>query len=229
MLVKDYSSMLNFIARGSSIIMLFCFSILYNNSEFVSDLFVSIPNYKIEINQIPINTNYIIPVILWYIISYYTRFHDKISDIFKIRRHFDYQYILLPISNEVGLSLKSEDRDKLKNSRGKLMGKIFYKYVDSTSPKISKHNIYNALTNWAIYWFLIESLTILTVFLIGFLFLKLFGYSLILALLIISFNFLSIWFYRKAIKNVDVEIKLIFELDDSEISNDIKKEITNAL
>jgi hypothetical protein len=229
MTVKDYPSMLRFIAIGSSIVMLFCFIILYTNSEMVRSLFENIPSYKIDVKQIPINTDFLFPVIIWFLFSYFTRFHDLISNLFKIRKYFDFQYILMPMANEVGIPLNSENRNKLINNRSKLMGRVFYRYADSTAPKISQHNITEALTNWSLYWFLVESISILLLFLIIFTFMKLYGYALFLSFLIITFKFLCHWFYKRAIKNAYLEIKLIFEIKDEPSFQDIKKEFENAL
>lgn len=229
MSVKDYPSMLRFIAIGSSVVMLICFAILYNNSEWIRGVLENVPSYEVEIKQIPINTSYLIPVVGWFFFSYFTKFHDRLSDLFKIRKNFDFQYILIPMANEVGIALKSEERENLQEKRKILMGKVFYKYADSTSPKISQHNIIEALTNWAVYWFLLESIFILLIFLIPLLFMGLFGYALFISLWLILFIFISDFFYKESIEKVNTEIKLIFEIDEGQVYHDIEEEFKNAL
>jgi hypothetical protein len=227
MTVKDYPSMLKFIAFGTSAVMLVCFAVLYNNSQIVKELFQSIPNYTTKVKGIPISTHYLIPPLVWFFISYFFRVHDKISNIFKIRYHFDCQYILLPMANDVGIALKKQEREKIFQARNSLMRKVFYKYADSTDPKISKHNIYKALTNWALYWTCIESITLLLLFLIILLFLQIFRGALVIAILVIILTFFSKFFYKSAIVNVSEEIELIYQVDNA--LQEIEKEFRSAL
>lgn len=190
-----------------------------------------IPNFTVEYRKVPIDTNYLIPAVLWYLFSYFGAFHDQISNRFKIRHHFDFQYILIPMANEVGIALNAEQRKKVYEDRNELMDKVFYKYADSTEPKISKHNIILALTNWALFWICIESITVLMIFLILFLFLTLNGISLILALLIIILSALGVVFYKRAIRIINTEIRLIFNIESEteQVSESIKKVYQDAL
>lgn len=86
-------------------------------------------------------------------------FHDRISDVFGIRRRFDRKSILVPLSQRVG-SLVNEDKEaKIGEHRDKLMRAVFYKYASSRAdnPLVDKHDIEHALNAWSWFWVFVEA------------------------------------------------------------------------
>lgn len=84
------------------------------------------------------------------------KFHDRLSDVFRIRQRFDVDSILLPMALASGTTLSVEKIEKVLNERKTLMPKVFYKYASSTDPQIDKHLITMALDQWSWYWVLAE-------------------------------------------------------------------------
>jgi len=95
-------------------------------------------------------------------LSYATQLHDIISDIFRIRHHFDIDYILLPLARKVGKEITPEFVEKISAARDPLMREVFYKYASSRSEStiVDKHDIERALDGWSWYWILIEAMPI---------------------------------------------------------------------
>ncbi|MEY9420544.1 SAM-dependent methyltransferase [Bradyrhizobium japonicum] len=86
------------------------------------------------------------------IFSRVTRFHDRISDIFKIRARFDRANILLPLAVMSGAQMSARQVANLKRERHPLVRATFYKYASSRSehPLVDKHDIESALEAWHI-------------------------------------------------------------------------------
>jgi hypothetical protein len=78
--------------------------------------------------------------------------HNKISDLFQIRKKFDVSYILIPLSKAVEIPIDENYKNVLKTNRKTLMADVFYKYASSTNPQIDKHLIWIALDKWSWYW-----------------------------------------------------------------------------
>jgi hypothetical protein len=93
-------------------------------------------------------------------LSYAIQLHDRISDLFGIRRRFDRNYILLPLAVLVGAELSPRQLIALTRSRDNLMRTVFYPYVSSRNetPLVDKHEIERALDAWSWYWLLIEAI-----------------------------------------------------------------------
>ena len=82
------------------------------------------------------------------IFSRVTRFHDRISDFFKIRARFDRANILLPLAVMSGVHMTARQIQNLKRDRHPLMRATFYKYASSRSekPLVDKHDIESTRT-----------------------------------------------------------------------------------
>lgn len=100
------------------------------------------------------------------IFSRVTRFHDRISDLFRIRARFDRTNILLPLAVMSGAQMTARQVATLKRDRLPLMRETFYKYASSRSenPIVDKHDIESALEAWHVYWVALEGLFILSGF-----------------------------------------------------------------
>jgi hypothetical protein len=94
------------------------------------------------------------------ILTHMFQFHDRISDIFGIRRRFDCKHILILLAQRVGSTLNQEKRRKIVERRDELMHAVFYKYASSRAekPLVDKHDIEQALTAWSWYWVFVEAI-----------------------------------------------------------------------
>jgi hypothetical protein len=95
------------------------------------------------------------------ILTHIFQLHDRISDIFAIRRRFDRKSILVPLAQRVG-SIVTEDKElKIGKHRRELMRAVFYKYTSSRAdePLVDKHDIEHALNAWSWFWVCVEGLT----------------------------------------------------------------------
>src|SRR5690606_15472439 len=120
--------------------------------------------------------------------------HDRISDIFFIRRNFDVKHILLPTARNVGVNIDKEIINKIIKERRPLMNQVFYRYASSRNePVVDKHLIEKALDTWSWFWVFLEASIIAlissTLFLI-FNEIEMFWYSILsFVMWILLFNF----------------------------------------
>jgi hypothetical protein len=130
--------------------------------------------------------------------------HNKISDLFQIRKKFDVSYILIPLSKAVEIPIDENYKNVLKTNRKTLMADVFYKYASSTNPQIDKHLIWIALDKWSWYWAFVEFLTSLFIWGIVLLLLKDYIFFLIILVILILSAILCILLikiYPKYAKN----------------------------
>jgi len=83
--------------------------------------------------------------------------HDKISDLFRIRRYFDTRHILFRMASSVGLALDPSTRKRICSIREPLMYRVFYRYAGFADPKIDKQLIRTALDHWGWFWVGVEA------------------------------------------------------------------------
>jgi hypothetical protein len=129
-------------------------------------------------------------------LSYAIQLHDRISDLFGIRRRFDRNYILLPLAVLVGAELTPNQLNDLVGNRDSLMRTVFYRYASSRAdtPLVDKHDIERALDAWSWYWFLVEAIALV---LLGVIIAASFAsYSLVTAFsLLLTIVWLLAWLY----------------------------------
>jgi hypothetical protein len=79
-------------------------------------------------------------------IGYWLQLHDRISDLFAIRRRFDDSAILLPLAVMTGVKLSPIQLNALRVNRDTIMQTVFYKYASSRAdkPLVDKHDIEHA-------------------------------------------------------------------------------------
>lgn len=98
-------------------------------------------------------------------VSYAIQLHDRISDLFGIRKRFDRNYILLPLAVLVGVELSPAQLNAMNVNRDALLRAVFYPYVSSRAehPLVDRHDIERALDTWSWYWVLIELLPVILI------------------------------------------------------------------
>jgi hypothetical protein len=160
---KNYSEMLWKIALADFWVTVGC-TFLVRYDPWIDDVFSRLeylPGFKefataVKAPDVNIGGFAIALVVL--VFSRITRFHDRISDIFKIRARFDRANILLPLAVMSGVQMTARQIEHLKRDRQHLMRETFYKYASSRrdKPLVDKHDIESALEAWHMYWVSLE-------------------------------------------------------------------------
>jgi len=97
----------------------------------------------------------------WAFVSRVFKFHDRISDVLRIRLNFDVEAILLPLCAASGGLAKAGLVREITARRHPLMRETFYKYASSGGKAvIDSHYITMALDQWASYWIILEAATL---------------------------------------------------------------------
>lgn len=93
------------------------------------------------------------------VLTHTFQFHDRISDVFGIRRRFDRKSILIPLSQRVGSAVSEDKETKIGKHRDELMRAVFYRYASSRAdkPLVDKHDIEHALNAWSWFWASVEA------------------------------------------------------------------------
>lgn len=96
------------------------------------------------------------------VVTHSQKWHDKISDIFGIRSHFDTYEILLPLaflSNSDPIDIQRMRRER---EDSYIMYDVFYEYASQYKDdcEIPYHFVTEALDNWCWYWISLELLSI---------------------------------------------------------------------
>jgi hypothetical protein len=88
------------------------------------------------------------------------RFHDRVSDLFRIRRRFDIEHVLIPLLRGVDPDANEDKERRVARHRDELMRPVYYKYTSSTDPSalVDKHDIQQALSAWLSFWVFLEGI-----------------------------------------------------------------------
>lgn len=160
--VSDYSSMLNKVASVTFFVSTAMIGLLYWQVPAVSAVLptwrVSIPGTDVEIPLVVL-----VGALMVAGVSRMIKLHDRLSDVFYIRRRFDVYCILMPMAAASGAALSLDQQEKVREQREALMTKLFYRYASSSSEKsvVERHAITMALDQWSWYWILVEASTLL--------------------------------------------------------------------
>lgn len=109
-----------------------------------------------------INLTGIVLGITYAIISHMLTIHDKISNIFCVRKRFDIHIILIPLALLCGSNLKIRQINALPANRHSLMRSVFYRYTVDRSV-VNEHDVRHALTAWSWVWLCIECTFVLII------------------------------------------------------------------
>jgi hypothetical protein len=153
--VNTYGAMLNKLATANFIVGFIAFYFVTTQSSVLNEIAVRF-SLDISIYGIKIPAGFLIPPLGLAIFFRIIKLHDRISDIFRLRAFYDWEYVLKPIRNAVGSDL---DKKTVLLNRGCLMSKAFYKYAScrSDNPVVDKHLIEMVLDQLTWYWMIIES------------------------------------------------------------------------
>lgn len=154
---KNYSEMLWKIALADFWLTLAC-TFLVRQDPWVDGLFSRLEHlpgfreFATAVKAPDVNLGGFAIALAVHIFSRVTRFHDRISDFFKIRARFDRANILLPLAVMSGVHMTPRQIENLKRDRHPLMRETFCKYASSRSekPLVDKHDIESALEDLAL-------------------------------------------------------------------------------
>lgn len=154
---KNYSDMLRKIFVFNLLGSLLLFLVVYWACPTVEGFAgrLAIPITSLGVN---IKLGYIVPPLLFALISRFTKLHDRVSDLVGIRRRFDVDHILVPLAEGVGIVVNPPFMKKLREQRVHFMYRVFYEYASSAKPQIDEHLIRMALDRWTWWWVLVELL-----------------------------------------------------------------------
>jgi len=161
--VGDYPKMLNKIALSTFVGTILAVSLLRHELP-VFDSYLSRLSVPVEIGRglsVPFGT--ILPAFAAALLSRIFKWHDRLSDIFRIRQRFDVSEILFPMAIGSGASLSAEQIRAIKKNRQEMMNRVFYKYASSTKGKavIDTHYVTMALDQWCWYWIVLEQTSLI--------------------------------------------------------------------
>lgn len=167
---KDYDDVLKKVA-GASFYITYIASFFLRDAPglepYVSALESSGPLGSL-LNKFPdavqVNVTGFAVALLVAILSYNMKIHDRISDIFGIRKVFDRRYIIAPLALRVGVSLTPSQFENFDANRHEIMRAVFYKFASSRAPNplVDRHEIEHALSAWTVLWILVEGILLLS-------------------------------------------------------------------
>jgi hypothetical protein len=210
---KNYSDILQRIFISNCITGVFCIYLLGLASPEIKSL-LEIIDIKADLGIIKeINILYILLPLLFSGISLLIKLHDRISDIFNIRLHFDVNYLLQPLLIGVGVENTKDNIQWLVRNRRDLMYKIFYPYAGFISPIIDEQLVRSAADSWGWYWSLLESLIILVITDSVLLYYQSWNYVIILSIILFIDLILLSFQMNKCKKQGQYQINAILEDD----------------
>jgi hypothetical protein len=116
-----------------------------------------------DYDKLPFGT--ILPAIVIGVLCRIIKLHDRLSDVFAIRKRFDISEILIPICGHCDKKMTSDRLDALSRDRHKWVRLLFYEYASSFKDKaiIDENLIRQALDWWTWAWVALESSAIFLV------------------------------------------------------------------
>lgn len=161
---KNYEDILKRLA-GFTFYETYLITLLLRNNSRVKDFFTSVESWGSVGDALRVIAHYdvlniagIVIALILAVITHMFQFHDRISDVFGIRRRFDVKNILIPLSRRVGVNVSEEKRIQIRRHGDELMRAVFYKYASSRAdqPLVDKHDIEHALNAWSWFWVCLE-------------------------------------------------------------------------
>jgi hypothetical protein len=154
---SNYGEMLNKIGMFT-LLVVFGLTLLVAHCSCTIASILSTIKVPVEIWSLHVPVLYVVPALVFASLARIFRLHDKVSDLFGIRSHFDIYRILIPLCGSVGVPVDSTFRDKLRGKRHKAMSRTFYRYASFEEPSISKAAVLGAIDLWTWYWILLEAI-----------------------------------------------------------------------
>jgi ABC-type siderophore export system fused ATPase/permease subunit len=161
---KNYEDVLKRLA-GFAFYETYFITLLLRSNSRVKDFFTSVESWgsvgdalRVIAHYDVINITGIVIALVVAVVTHMFHFHDRISDVLGIRRRFDINNILMPLSQRVHAVITEDKELKIARQRHELMHAVFYKYASSraANPLVDKHDIEHALNAWSWFWVCLE-------------------------------------------------------------------------
>lgn len=162
--VSGYGAMLDKIGLSTFVVSLGATWLLRHNIAPLDSAFLRF-DLPLSLLGFSIPLSYALPAFFLALSFRMIKMHDRISDLFGIRRRFDVQQILIPMAGEAGIATPLKKIERLVEERRELMNEVFYVYASSSPEKaaIDRQMITMALDQWSWYWMLLEGSVIVLV------------------------------------------------------------------
>lgn len=162
--VSDYPSMLNKIAAFNFFVSLIAVAVIVWRVPYFGTIHMGL-TVKVPETGVEVPVAILLVALLIALISRMVKLHDRVSDLFGIRKRFDVYDILLPMASASGVVLSLDQQERIRAERHELMKNAFYKYASSSPGRaqIDQHVITMALDQWSWYWICTETICILAV------------------------------------------------------------------
>jgi len=110
-----------------------------------------------------VKTLYVLIPLAVAVVSRIFLLHDKVSDLFRIRKRFDLKNILRPLAKGVGFPTGGVKWKGIEERRDAAMTRTFFRYASFRDPKIDVQMVRTAADRWAWFWCTIEPQIILVI------------------------------------------------------------------
>lgn len=117
--VNTYGAMLNKLAIANFFVGLISFYFITTQSSTLNDIATRF-SQDISISGFKIPLGFLVPPVGLAIFFRIIKLHDRISDVFRLREFYDWEYVLKPIMDAVESNL---DKKTVMLNRGRLMSK----------------------------------------------------------------------------------------------------------
>jgi hypothetical protein len=227
---KDYGDVLNKVGWTTFFVVLILTVIIRFNIPPINDVLIGLEG-SLTINFLdnvfsPLSLG--LPALLA-IIARTIKLHDRLSDLLRIRKNFEVNYILKPLCEDLDFNINLKHEKKLFVQRRPLMYKVFYPYATSTEgeQKIDRHMIMMALDQWSFFWFLEEASLFLIISIILHLCFQSWLSGLILVFILIILFFLMRFSYKKSIGYARDQLDMI--LSDLKRKEEVRRNLHDIL
>lgn len=161
--VSNYSGMLNKVASATFFASAIALSIIMWQVPAARSGLLPSWTVKVPETDIKVPATIFLGAFAFAFIARIVKLHDRLSDLFGIRKRFDIDAILIPMACATGAAVSLDQQESLKKSRHKLMTDVFYRYASSGpgSAQIDQHTIQMALDQWSWHWVCVEAICVL--------------------------------------------------------------------
>jgi|SRR5579859_473631 len=119
---------------------------------------VDIKDLPFSVAAVPLGAILIALGVAWLTRS--IRWHNQLSDMFRIRSRFDVRHILLPLAASCGVLLSGQKLARLNSDRDQLMEQVFYHYIHTNPRVLTEHSVAQAMDRWGNLWILAETTSV---------------------------------------------------------------------
>jgi len=123
--VENYPQMRNKISFFTLTVAIFCVVLVKNNILAVSTFLDTFSIEVVLLPDLPLPIGIIVPALLIALFFHIIKFHDQLSNIFRIRRNFDIYRILIPMALLSSSNLSQSKLGIAKQRRKELMNQVF--------------------------------------------------------------------------------------------------------